>query len=180
MNNPHARNNDLSLLHPFVREVVEKVQKTLNEEEIPFKVFEAYRYPERQSDLFAKGRTVPGPIVTYAEPWRSYHQYGLAVDFVLYENGTWSWDDSTAAKKKWWKRMQDLGKKNGLVPLDFETPHLQLAGTSSSALSKGVYPVGGDDIWAEHLAAVIAGWQHSPAAPPAPWTPNRPAINGKN
>ncbi|MGZ3940048.1 MAG: M15 family metallopeptidase [Flavisolibacter sp.] len=176
MANQHARNNDLSLLHPIVREAVTKIEKTLNEEGIPFKVFEAFRFPERQTDLFAQGRTKPGNIVTHAEPWRSYHQYGLAVDFVLFENGQWSWDDSTPAKKKWWKRMQELGKKHGLSPLDFEVPHLQIAGTSSNALIQGHYPSGGDDLWAEHLAAVIAGWNSLPVAPPSPDVPSRPAV----
>lgn len=176
MDNPHARNNDLSLLHPVVREAVIKTEKTLNDEGIPFKVFEAFRFPERQADLFAQGRTKPGKIVTHAPPWRSYHQYGLAVDFVLFENGKWSWDDSTAEKKKWWERMHELGKKNGLSPLDFEAPHLQISGTSSNALSQGHYPPGADDLWSEHLAAVIAGWDGSPSAPPSPDVPSRPAI----
>lgn len=176
MPNPYARNNDLSFLHPTVREAVIIIEKNLNDEGIPFKVFEAFRYPERQADLFAQGRTKPGKIVTHAEPWRSYHQYGLAVDFVLFENNKWSWDDSTAEKKKWWKRMHELGKKNGLSPLDFEAPHLQIAGTSSNALSQGHYPSGGDDLWSEHLAAVIAGWNSLPTAPPSPEVPGRPAI----
>jgi len=176
MTNPHSRNNDLSLIHPIVREAVIKIEKALNDEGIPFKVFEAFRFPERQADLFAQGRSKPGHIVTHAEPWRSYHQYGLAVDLVLFENGKWSWDDKTSAKKKWWKRMQEIGKKNGLAPLDFELPHLQLAGTSSNALSQGRYPSGGDDQWAEHLAAAIAGWNDLPTAPPSPDVPSRPAI----
>lgn len=177
MTNPHARNNDLDLLHPVVRDSVRKIEKALNDEGIPFKVFEAFRFPERQADLYAKGRTEPDTkIVTYARPWSSYHQYGLAVDFVLIENGKWSWDDSTPEKKKWWRRMHELGKENGLSPLDFEAPHLQISGTSSNALNQGHYPYGGDDLWAEHLAAVIAGWKDSPSAPPNPDVPSRPVI----
>ena len=37
MSNPHARNNDLNLLHPTVREAVIKIEKALNDEGIPFK-----------------------------------------------------------------------------------------------------------------------------------------------
>jgi peptidoglycan L-alanyl-D-glutamate endopeptidase CwlK len=176
MVNSHARNNDIKLLHPTVREAVIKVEQTLNDEGIPFKVFEAFRYPERQADLYAQGRTKSGSIVTHAKPWYSYHQYGLAVDFVLFENGKWSWDDKTTEKKKWWKRLHELGKKNGLSPLDFEAPHLQISGTSSNALSQGHFPSGGDDLWSEHLAAVIASWDGSPTAPTSPDVPNRPAI----
>lgn len=176
MSNPHARNNDLNLLHPVVRAGVISVKDELMTEGIPFQVFEAFRYPARQADLYAQGRTTPGAIVTYAEPWHSYHQYGLAVDFVIFENGKWSWDDSTKEKKGWWKRMHELGKKHGLSPLDFETPHLQISGTSSNALSQGHYPAGGDEPWAEHLAAVIMGWNSTPSAPPVPDVPRRPGI----
>lgn len=176
MANPYARNNDLSLLHPKVREAVINVQNALEKEGIPFRVFEGFRYPERQADLYAQGRTKPGKIVTHAEAWRSYHQYGLAVDFVLMENNKWSWDDGSPEKKKWWKRMHELGKQYGLSPLDFEAPHLQISGTSSNALGQGVYPTNGDDQWAEHLAAVIASWKGSPSAPPSPDIPSRPAI----
>lgn len=176
--NPYSRNNDLSLLHPVFREAVIKVEMILNAEGIPFKIFEAFRFPERQQDLFAQGRTKPGGIVTHAKPWYSYHQYGLAVDFVLFEDGKWSWDDRTAEKKKWWKRMHELGREHRLSPLDFEAPHLQISGTSSNALSQGHYPPGSDAQWAEHLAAIIMGWQGSPSAPPTPDVPCRPAIGG--
>lgn len=176
MSNPYSRNNDLNFLHPVVREAVKKIEDELNQEGIPFKVFEAFRYPERQADLFAQGRTKPGKIVTHAKPWHSYHQYGLAVDFVLLENGKWSWDDSTAEKKSWWKKMHEIGKKHGLSPLDFEAPHLQISGTSSNALSQGHYPAGGDDQWAEHLSAVIISWNGDPLSPPSPEVPRRPEI----
>jgi hypothetical protein len=177
MANQHARNSELNYLHPIVRDGVIKIEKALNDEGIPFKIFEAYRYPERQADLYAQGRTTSGNIVTYAKPWQSYHQYGLAVDFVLFENGSWSWDDKTAAKKKWWQRMHELGKKYGLEPLNFETPHLQITGTDSNALIHGHYPSGADDLWSEHLAAAIAQWHGSPSAPPSPTVPSRPNLN---
>ena len=61
--NPCARNNDLQLLHPRVREAVIQVQAGLNSEGIPFRAFEAFRFPERQADLYAQGRTKPGRIV---------------------------------------------------------------------------------------------------------------------
>lgn len=174
--NPYARNNDLNLLHPVFRQNVIKVAKSLDDEGIPLKVYEAYRYPERQADLYAQGRTKSGDIVTNAKPWYSYHQYGLAVDFVLFENGKWSWDDSTPEKKKWWKKLHEVGKDFGLSPLGFEAPHLQISSTSSDELIQGHYPAGGDDQWAEHLASVIKSWNSSPSAPPSPEIPGRPKL----
>lgn len=163
------------LLHPVMREAVQKVQETLEKEGIPLKIFEAFRYPEKQADLYAQGRSKPGKVITYAQPWYSYHQYGLAVDFVIFKDGKWDWG-MDGEKKKWWARMQELGKQYGLSPLDFETPHLQIGGTSSNALTHGHYPDGGDDAWAENLAASIASWQQTPSAPPSPKCPSRPSI----
>lgn len=176
MSNFYARNNDTNLLHPNVKNAALAVENTLKGEGIPLRIFEAFRFPQRQADLYAQGLTKPGHIVTYAQPWYSYHQYGLAVDFVLLMNGQWSWDDSTSEKKQWWKRMHALGRENGLTPLDFETPHLQISGTSSNTLIHGHYPLGGDDLWSENLASAIAGWNSTPSAPPSPSIPRRPAL----
>lgn len=160
------RGNNIMLLHPKVRKAVVATYVQLQAEDIPFKIFEAYRFPQRQEDLYAQGRTQPGPIVTYAKPWFSYHQYGLAVDFVLYINGAWSWDDKTATRKQWWAKLHQVGAAEGLMRLDFETPHLQLAGTSSNALYEGRYPEDGDEDWVENFNSAIAGWNRLPAAPP--------------
>ena len=81
------RSEDLTFLHPAIRDHVKQVIRELNDEGHPFQVFEAYRTPQRQAFLYAQGRTQPGDIVTKAQPWTSYHQYGLAVDIVLKIDG---------------------------------------------------------------------------------------------
>lgn len=54
---------------------------------------EVLRSPERQTELYAQGRTKPGKIVTNAKAWGSAHQYGLAVDMCLIIDGKEaSWD----------------------------------------------------------------------------------------
>ncbi|SMC54198.1 peptidoglycan-binding protein [Pedobacter nyackensis] len=146
------RHNNILHLHPKVRVAVVKVHVQLQSEGIPFQIFEAFRYPERQTDLYAQGRTKPGNIVTYAKAWSSFHQYGLAVDFVLYINGAWSWDDG-GTKLKWWSKMHEFGTAEGLMRLNFETPHLQILGVDVKDLRKGAYPVNGDKSWSENLAS---------------------------
>ncbi|WP_207425066.1 peptidoglycan-binding protein [Pedobacter sp. SYSU D00535] len=148
------RHTNVMHLHPKVRTAVVKVFVQLQSENIPFRIFEAYRYPQRQAQLYAQGRTKPGNIVTYARPWSSYHQYGLAVDFVLFLNGNWSWDTG-ATTRGWWNRLHQLGIQEGLMRLDFEVPHLQLAGTSSSALKQGMYPPGADKSWTDNMKMAI-------------------------
>ena len=78
-----SRLSDVSKLHPAIRQSVKAIRKKLHDENIPFEVFEAFRTPTRQQYLYAQGRTRPGAKVTWAGPWCSIHQYGLAVDFVV-------------------------------------------------------------------------------------------------
>jgi peptidoglycan L-alanyl-D-glutamate endopeptidase CwlK len=169
------RSVELPFLHPAIRQSVQEVQQQLNGEGFDFHIFEAFRSPQRQAYLYAQGRTRPGNIVTYAQPWLSYHQYGLAVDFVLKTNGNWDWSTS-GAKAKAWKRLHEIGRAHGLEPLNFETPHLQMARLRVQDLHAGRFPKGGDDAWAENLEAVIAGWTGSPPPPPAPASMARPAL----
>src|SRR5687767_3221027 len=123
----NLRDTDLSHLHPRVRGAAQQVAQRLQDNNDPFEIFEAFRTPQRQAYLYAQGRTRPGDIVTRAKPWSSYHQYGLAVDFVLKIGGQWSWDTS-GQNRAAWNRMNEYGRQAGLEPLSWELPHLQLAG----------------------------------------------------
>lgn len=169
---------DISRLHPAIRNKVKKIRDQLHLEKIPFEVFEAFRTPGRQAVLQAKR-----PKVTWVGPWGSIHQYGLAVDFVLRIDGKWSWDDK-GDEARYWTRLHELAKENGMTPLYnragklIEKPHIQLNGISSSELRKGMYPEGGDEVWAEHLSVLIDNWTDSVPAPPKPkLAPEQPALD---
>lgn len=179
MSNSNNPQRDVSVLHPAIRDAVVEVEKKLNADKHPFKVFEAYRTPQRQAYLYSKGRSRPGSIVTKARPWSSFHQYGLAADFVLFRSdikGGWSWQTSG----KWgrsWEKLHEVAEEFGLRPLSWEKPHLQIKGVSIKDLRNGDYPTGGDDAWGEHLEAMIIGWGRQPPAPNTPKIlPHRPAI----
>ncbi|KJR43135.1 Peptidase M15B and M15C, D,D-carboxypeptidase VanY/endolysins domain protein [Candidatus Magnetoovum chiemensis] len=168
--------NALKNLHPLLRGKITALMQKLDVENLPFKLFEGYRSPQRQRELYSKGRSVAGKIVTNAKPWSSYHQYGLAVDFVLYINGKWSWD-TNGDKGKWWDKLHELAKNIGLERLSFEKPHLQLKGLTINDLLKGNYPPDGDSDWAENLANNIYSWSGQPSAPPIPSIiPERPPL----
>ncbi len=171
---PTVRSSDLDYLHPKVRKAIKATLVDMKSEGIEIFVFEAFRSPVRQNFLYAQGRTTPGKIVTYARAWRSYHQYGLAADLVFGGPGKWTWNEP---KKGAWKKLHSIGKSHGLAPLDFETPHLQLAGTSSNALAHGQYPSGGDEAWSENLAAAISAWTGDPKAPSLPYIVEKPAVS---
>ena len=168
-----SRDGDISRLHPAIRDKVQAIRDTLHDEGHPFEVFEAFRTPDRQAHLFAQGRTRPGNKVTWVGPWRSIHQYGLAVDFVLCPGGKWSWDDSGANARSW-TRMHEVARDHGMTPLFnskgqlIEKPHIQIEGVSVSDLAAGRFPSGGDAVWSDHITALIHGWRGQPPAPPAP------------
>jgi peptidoglycan L-alanyl-D-glutamate endopeptidase CwlK len=155
------RNSDPACLHPLFREKALALLAALAFEGIPFRLFEGFRSPERQRYLYAQGRTRPGAIVTKARPWSSYHQYGLAGDFVLFESGKWSWDAAGANAGRW-RRLQQTGRQLGLEPLSFEAPHLQLAALRIGDLAAGRYPDGGDATWEMSMERALASWKQIP------------------
>jgi RHS repeat-associated protein len=54
---------------------------------IQLRMTQAFRTFAEQDALYAKGRTKSGKIVTNARGGRSYHNYGLALDVVIMDNG---------------------------------------------------------------------------------------------
>jgi hypothetical protein len=171
-----GRDVDPAHLHPAVRARVERVLTRLAAEHIPFRLFEGFRAPQRQQYLWDQGRVRPGAKVTNAQPWQSMHQYGLAVDLVLWENGKWSWDDR-GPKGAWWKRLKQIGRDEGLASISWEAPHLELAGVTLAQLQGGEYPDGCDETWAERLVAALYGWAGTPPSPPLPpQVPQRPPL----
>jgi hypothetical protein len=169
-----SRDTDILHLHPEFRRRIVRVLGRLEDEGIPFRLFEGFRGAARQGELFAQGRTKPGAKVTNARPWQSYHQFGCSADLVLYVDGNWSWDDK-GPRAAWWKRLQIIGREEGLEPLSWELPHLQLKGLTVAGLRAGKYPKDGDSPWAENLAAAIR--KYPSGAPPVPKiAPERPPL----
>jgi peptidoglycan L-alanyl-D-glutamate endopeptidase CwlK len=138
---------DLDRLHYDVYQRIMMVLKSLEVQDIPLAVYETYRTPERQDYLFAQGRTHPGKIVTYARSWESFHQYGLAVDMAFKVNGQWTWDEP---RKGMWEDYHRIARKFHLMPLNFETPHIQIAGYTIPQLRERM-PKSGGTTWATNL-----------------------------
>ena len=72
---------------PVVKRSAEAVIAEMATLKLPVRIIEGYRSIERQNELYAKGRTAPGAIVTRAKGGESYHNYGCAVDLVFVEKG---------------------------------------------------------------------------------------------
>lgn len=56
------------------------------------RIVQGFRSIEYQNELYAQGRTKPGQIVTKAVGGKSFHNYGLAIDFAILYDGKISWD----------------------------------------------------------------------------------------
>lgn len=73
------------------------VERAIQISSVDFAVTEGLRTLARQKELYAKGRTAPGPIVTWT--MNSKHLQGRAVDLVPFVAGRLVWDDVSLFKK---------------------------------------------------------------------------------
>ncbi|WP_370514461.1 M15 family metallopeptidase [Alteribacillus sp. YIM 98480] len=74
---------ELTELHPIVEEKKNKLLRRSEERGINVVITEGYRTLEEQNNLYEKGRSQPGSVVTNAQGGESYHNYGLAIDFAI-------------------------------------------------------------------------------------------------
>src|SRR5271168_4639229 len=82
----------LALLYPELQRRWKLVDAALTSQGIVVRIDQGLRTWAQQALLYAQGRTAPGNIVTYAQPGESFHNYGLALDFVPMLAGVPIWD----------------------------------------------------------------------------------------
>jgi peptidoglycan L-alanyl-D-glutamate endopeptidase CwlK len=120
----------LNQLHPFIirAKAIEAYNEAISAtpSHIHPLITETGRSFKRSDDLYAQGRTTKGDIVTNAKAGQSYHNYFLALDFVILVDGVESWkvDDN-------WMIVVNIFKKHGFVwGGDFKSmkdrPHLEM------------------------------------------------------
>ena len=118
-------------LHAEVRGVFSALSEDLtlayqaDKTEFLIEPFEGLRSPDRQAHLLSKGTTKVGP-------WKSAHQYGLAVDFVPRRIVSFS---GGAAVREWhwppaehddWQILAELAAAHGLrTPIVWDKPHVE-------------------------------------------------------
>lgn len=103
----------LSEIHASFRPLVEKLIEEAAKEGISLVVRQGVRSNAEQDQLYAKGRTAPGSIVTGVPGGESWHNYGLAVDFGIAQppNGV----PSVAPKLAEWSTVGAIGQSLGLI-----------------------------------------------------------------
>jgi peptidoglycan L-alanyl-D-glutamate endopeptidase CwlK len=137
-------------LNPHVKLLAETLLKRAAAAGIPLTVICTLRSMDEQAALYAQGRTRPGPIVTYARPGYSFHNFGLALDVVptrLITLKNWGeTPDYREEARAIWDQLGSIGVDAGFVwGGDFTTlkdrPHFEWSGGLSLAqLRAGARP----------------------------------------
>ncbi|MFZ9967900.1 MAG: M15 family metallopeptidase [Steroidobacteraceae bacterium] len=96
-------------LDPRVRQMCEEFVVRTRQAGLTVIITSTLRDHEMQAALYARGRTLPGPRVTNARPGSSYHQYGLAFDFVPAVGGKPLWKNAES-----FRRCGEIGEAIGL------------------------------------------------------------------
>lgn len=137
-------NRDWGMLAPFVREKAIKAFENANYAGYPLRLFEGWRSPLRQQQLYALGRSEPGAVVTRAKAWQSWHQFGLALDVAYFINKKWSWDGD-------FEKPSIYFIEQGFEWLkDIERVHYQInGGLKISEAQEIVYKYGVQALWME-------------------------------
>ncbi|WP_301336114.1 M15 family metallopeptidase [Paenibacillus sp. FJAT-26967] len=142
-----SRESLLTELNPVVAEKKAELVKKTAAIGITILITDDFRSIEAQDELYKKGRSADGSIVTKAKGGESYHNYGLAVDFALRKkDGKVIWDmnyDGNSDGKKDWMQVVKIAKDLGFEwGGDWENfpdyPHLQMSfGLSIAQLQRG-------------------------------------------
>lgn len=96
-------------LNPIVQNLAKQHIEKCKETGIDLSIYCTYRSFKEQDDLYAKGRTVPGKIVTNAKGGQSYHNFRVAYDCGPSVNRQIAWDRTDLFKK-----IGEIGESIGL------------------------------------------------------------------
>lgn len=82
----HQRSErNIMTLHPKAQEAARKFLKRLSDEGINARIISGTRTYAEQDDLYAKGRTKPGPKVCNAKGGQSNHNFSIAWDIGIFD-----------------------------------------------------------------------------------------------
>ena len=128
--------NRIMELHPSIRATAANFINTLQSNYgMKVRIYSGFRSFAAQDELYAKGRTTPGSIVTNAEGGESYHNYGLAFDVVEIEP---NYGFGNGYDSDRWNTIGDVGKAAGFEwggdwTSFVDKPHFQMTSGFSTA-----------------------------------------------
>jgi hypothetical protein len=155
----------LQQLHPALATAVRAMIADLAVQGTVVEVVQGLRTFAEQDALYAKGRTMPGAIVTQARGGESNHNFGLAVDLCPFTNDKPDWNAPMAV----WAAIGASAAAQGLEwggqwKKFLDKPHVQLPAMTVKECAR-CYQAGGlDAVWA--TAAQKIGWTETLSAAP--------------
>ena len=155
----------LQQLHPALASAVRAVIADLATRGIVVEVVQGLRTYKEQDELYAKGRTKPGPIVTQARGGQSNHNFGLAVDLCPFTDDKPDWN----APMSVWAAIGGSAEARGLEwggswKKFLDKPHVQLPVMTIKECAS-CYQAGGlDAVWS--TASTKIGWVDAPRQAP--------------
>jgi hypothetical protein len=147
----------LQQLHPALVSAVRAIVADLATQGTTVEVVQGLRTFAEQDELYAKGRTTPGAIVTQARGGESNHNFGLAVDLCPFTNGKPDWN----APMSVWAAIGASAAAHGLEwggrwKKFIDKPHVELPSMTVKECAR-CYQAGGlDAVWA--AASQKIGW----------------------
>ena len=142
---------DINLLHPDVKALIPKFLAECKKRGLKVKITDTVRTKSEQDELYAKGRTKPGNIVTNVKYPYSNHNWGMAFDFCR-NDGKGAFNDSDG----WFSRVgevaEELGFEWGGSWKGFpDKPHVELTkyGSTASLIKKYKTPENFKKTWKE-------------------------------
>jgi len=134
--------NKLYGLYPPFVEKVKTLLKMAEERGLPVKITSGYRPKNLQDELYAQGRTTPGPIITNAKgsDYASMHQWFLACDFCRNIKNR-EFDDFDGFFAQVGGLAETLGLEWGGNWKLVDKPHLQMRGLGTITELKSKYQV---------------------------------------
>ena len=131
---------DLEQLYPSVKVKALALIEACKKAKLPITITQTYRSPQYQQELYNKGRSTRGDIVTNAKPGQSMHEFRVAFDYCMSTKG-----------HEWNTAMMDkvglIGEKLGLTwgghfKSIVDKPHFQYQGKlSEKEIKLGGIPV---------------------------------------
>lgn len=126
---------DITDLHPDLQPLCREFLAQCAARDLDVRLIFTYRSPAEQDQIYAKGRTIPGRIVTNLKGYASKHCFTIntkpaakAFDFGVYDNGEYVQDGSDSRYLTAGEIGESLGMTwGGRWKKPFDPGHLEIA-----------------------------------------------------
>ena len=153
----------LQQTHPALAAAVRAMIADLARQGLVVEVVQGLRTFAEQDELYARGRTKPGAVVTQARGGESNHNFGLAVDLCPFSDDKPDWNAPISV----WAAIGAAAAAHGLDwggqwKKFLDKPHVELRGMTVKECARCYANGGIDAVWT--TASQRVGWTELPRA----------------